>query len=244
MNKYIFAIILLLSATTIKAQKPKWQFVPTLGIDIGAVIPIPYSSAPEGAEATPKPMPVLGIGIQHNINKRWNLGAEINYHILAIDAAVDVVSQPFWSDDRSYATYFTGEAYTITELQFVEIPITAYFNINKRWSVVFGPYFSVITKGKLETEGKNGWISADKEDTDTAPLPGTQNTFFNFNDELANYDVGALLGTQFKISERINFWARFNVGFKSLFKPDFQNIDYDMYQVRFSLGVSYVLWTK
>lgn len=244
MNKYTFTIILLLTVIILKAQEPKWQFAPSLGIDMGGAIPFPYSAAPEGAKATPKLMPSLGIGFQHTVNKRWNIGAELNYHILAIDAAVDVVSTPFWSDDRSYATYFTGEAYTTTELRFVELPLTAYFKFNDRWSIIFGAYYSIIINGKLETEGKNGWISANKEDTDTAPLPGTQNTFFTFNDELDNYDIGTLIGYQFKISERVNFWGRFNVGFKSIFKPDFQNIDYDMYQFRFSTGVSFVLWTK
>ena len=104
--------------------------------------------------------------------------------------------------------------------------------------------YSIILKGSLETEGRNGWISADKNDTDTAPLPGTQNTSFDFNDELDNYDVGVLLGYQWKVGERVYLWGRINVGFKSIFVPDFNNIDYEMYQFRFSTGVTYALWTR
>ena len=244
MNKYILIIILCIFFTNLKAQEVKWQLAPSLGIDMGGVIPIPLSSAPKGAKASPKLKLGLGIGFLRNINQRWNLGAELNYHVLSIEATVDVISQAFWSDDRSYATYFTGEAYSLTELQFIEIPLTAYYKFNERWSLVFGTYYSIILKGKLETEARNGWISVNKEDTDTAPLPGTQNTFFTFNDELDNYDIGALLGYQFKISDRVNLWGRFNVGFKSIFKPEFQNIDYDMYQFRISTGVSFDLWTQ
>lgn len=244
MNKFIFLIILSILCTGLIAQEAKWQFSPSLGIDMGGAIPVPLSSVPKGAKGTPKLKPTLGIAFQRNFDKRWSLGAEVNYHILAIDASVSVVSQAFWSDDRSYATYFSGEAYTSTELQFVEFPLIAYYNFNKRWSLIFGAYYSIILNGRLETEGKNGWISADKEDTDTAPLPGTQNTYFTFNDELDNYDIGALLGYQFKVGERVNLWGRFNVGFKSIFIPEFQNIDYDMYQFRFSTGVSFILWTK
>ena len=65
-----------------------------------------------------------------------------------------------------------------------------------------------------------------------------------FNDELDNYDVGALIGYQFKISDRVNLWGRFNVGLKSIFVPDFNNIDYEMYQFRFSTGVSFVMWNR
>lgn len=244
MTKYIFTLIFFLVLTNIQAQNAKWKLTTSPGIDMGGVIPLPLSEMPDDAKGNPRLKPALGIALHRNFNDRWSLGAEINYHTLAIDAEVNVISQAFWSDDRSYATYFSGEAYSSTELQFIEIPITTCYHFNKRWSIVFGGYFSIMTKGKLETEGKNGWISADKNDTDTAPLPGTQNTSFNFNDDLDNYDVGTLLGYEFKIRKRVNLWGRFNVGFKSVFKPDFQNIDYDMYQFRFSTGVSFVLWTQ
>lgn len=244
MNKFIFAIIFCITSSGLNAQETKWQISPLLGIDVGGVIPIPLSTAPKGAKATLKLRPTLGVGFQSIINERWNIGTELSYHIVSIDAFVNVVSQAFWSDDRSYATYFSGEAYSSTSLQLVEIPAIANYKFNDRWSLVFGGYYSVVFKGKLETEGKNGWISANKEDTDNAPLPGTQNTSFNLNDKLDNYDIGVLIGYQYKIGERLNLWGRCNVGFKSIFKPEFQNIDYDMYQFRFGTGVSYLLWTS
>jgi hypothetical protein len=244
MTKPLLIVVFIFLFGNIFAQEAKWQFAPSLGIDMGGAIPVPLSSVPKGAKGTPKLKPNLGIGFYRTFNHRWNMGFEVSYHILSIDAYVNVISQPFWSDDRSYATYFSGEAFTSTELQFIEFPVIAYYKFNERWSMAFGAYYSYILNGKLETEGRNGWISADKEDTDTAPLPGTQNTSFNFNDELDNYDLGVLLGYQWKVAERVNLWGRFNVGFKSIFKPDFNNIDYDMFQFRFSTGVSFTLWTK
>lgn len=244
MNKTLLVLFFSLSFTSLIAQDSKWQFSSSLGIDMGGAIPLPLSEVPDDAKGTPKLKPNLGIAFQRNFNERWSLGTELSYHTLAVDAELNVVSQAFWADDRSYATYFSGEAYSSTELQFIEIPLTAYYHFNERWSLVFGAYYSIILKGKLETEGRNGWISADKNDTDNAPLPGTQNASFDFNEELDNYDIGALLGYQFKIGERVNLWGRFNVGFKSIFVPDFNNIDYEMYQFRFSTGVSIVLWER
>jgi hypothetical protein len=244
MNKIFLLLFFFLTSTGIFAQDTKWEFASSLGVDMGGAIPMPLSEMPDDAKASPKLKPNLGIAFKRNINERWSLGTELSYHTLAVDANVNVISQAFWSDDRSYATYFSGEAFSSTELQFVEIPFTTYYHFNKRWSLVFGAYYSVLLNGRLETEGRNGWISADKNDTDTAPLPGTQNTTFDFNDELDNYDVGVLVGYQFKVGERIDLWGRFNVGFKSIFVPDFNNIDYEMYQFRFSTGVSFILWTR
>lgn len=244
MNRIFLVIIFSLTFPGIYAQDTKWEFASSLGIDMGGAIPLPLSEVPDDATASPKLKPNLGIFFQRNFNDSWSLGAELSYHTLAVDANVNVISQAFWADDRSYATYFSGEAYSSTELQFIEIPLKAYYHFNEKWSLIFGAYYSILLKGRLETEGRNGWISADKNDTDTAPLPGTQNTTFDFNDELDNYDVGMLVGYQFKVGERVNLWGRFNLGFKSIFVPDFNNIDYEMYQFRFSTGVSFVLWTR
>ena len=56
---------------------------------------------------------------------------------------------------------------------------------------------------------------------------------------LDNYDYGILLGYRYKLSDKMNLYGRIQVGFKSIFKPDFDNIDYEMYQVRLNIGASY-----
>jgi hypothetical protein len=240
MNRFTFFLVLSFAWIGIAAQENTWQFKATGGIDVGMAIPVPMSAVPGDAQVKPRLLPTVGVGTQRYFSEKWSLGLEINYHILSIGGSVNVVSQPFWSDDRSYATYFSGEAKTNTELRFLEFPLIAHYHFNERWALQLGAYYSVILFAKLETEGKNGWLSTNKEDTDNAPLPGTQNTFFSFNDELDNYDIGGLMGVTYSVSSRLTVWGRLNVGFKSIFKPDFNNIDYEMIQMRFSMGTSYV----
>ncbi len=239
MNRLAIFLVLSFAWIGIGAQENTWKLKATGGIDIGMAIPIPMSAVPGDAEVMPRILPTVGVGAQRYFSDKWSLGLEINYHILSIDGTVNVVSQPFWSDDRSYATYFSGEANTSTELRFLEFPLLAQYHINEHWALHMGAYYSVILNAKLETEGKNGWLSTNKDDTDNAPLPGTQNMFSSLNDELDNFDIGGLLGATYSISPRLNIWGRFNVGLKSIFKPDFNNIDYEMYQMRFSMGTSY-----
>jgi hypothetical protein len=225
----------------IGAQEHRWKFAASGGLDVGMTIPVPMSAVPGDAEVKPRLMPTAGVGAQRCFSEKWSMGLEMNYHILSIDGTVNVVSQPFWSDDRSYATYFSGEANTSTELRFLEFPLTAHFQMNERWALHLGGYYSLILNAKLETEGKNGWLSTNKEDTDNAPLPGTQNTYYSFNEDLDSYDLGVLWGMTYNASARLRIWGRFNVGLKSIFKPDFNNIDYEMYQLRFSMGIAYVV---
>ena len=242
MNRLIFLLIFSSIICRAYSQEPKWMVYPSIGINMGGAIPIPLSSIPSGSKGTPKLTPSLGIGFQYSIAERWNLALDVNYHILSFTGRADVISQSFWSDDRSYVLYFSGEVYTNTELRFVEFPLSAYFKLGENWSLIFGAYYSLILEGRFETEGKNGWISADKEDTDNAPLPGTQSTTYNFSDDLDNYDFGGFIGYQYKITPRVLFWGCFYFGFKNIFKSDFQNIDYKMYQLRLNTGISYVLF--
>ena len=146
--------------------------------------------------------------------------------------------------DRIGLAVFSGEAFTTTKLQFLEMPFIAGYQLKKNLALTFGPYYSIITKGILETEGKNGWLSANKNDTDTTPLPGTQNTFFTFNDELDNYDLGIFLGYHFRFIKKFMLWGKLNIGMKNIFKPNFNNIDYKMNQFRFGTGISYILGKK
>jgi len=240
MNRLAFFLVFSFTWIGVSAQENTWQFKATGGIDLGMVIPVPMSAVPGDAQIKPRLMPTVGVSAQRYFSDKWSLGLEINYHILSIDGTVNVISQPFWSDDRSYATYFSGEASTSTEFKFLEFPVIVHYHINEHWALHMGAYYSVILTAKLQTEGKNGWLSTNKDDTDNAPLPGTQNTFFSFNDKLDNYDTGGLMGVTYHLNPRLIIWGRFNVGLKSIFKPDFNNIDYEMYQMRFSMGTSYV----
>jgi len=135
MNRLAIFLVLSFAWIGIDAQENTWQFKATGGIDMGMAIPIPMSSVPGDAQVKPRLMPTVGVGVQRYFSDKWSLGLEINYHILSIDGTVNVVSQPFWSDDRSYATYFSGEANTSTELKFLEFPLIAHYHINERWAL-------------------------------------------------------------------------------------------------------------
>jgi hypothetical protein len=226
------------------SQEVKWQLYPSLGIDMGGAIPVPLSKIPDGVKGTPKLTPNLGLGTQYSLNDKWNIAFDISYHTLLFTASADVRSQEFFSDDGQSVLYFSGETHSKVEIRFAGFPISAFYKLNENWSLIMGAYYSFVLEGSFETEGSDGWISDDKSITDNALLPGIVNTSYNFNDNLDNFDLGGLIGYQYKITPRILFWGRFYIGMKSIFKPEFQNISYEMYQMRLSTGISYVFFNR
>ncbi|MBN1789587.1 MAG: outer membrane beta-barrel protein [Bacteroidales bacterium] len=242
--KSICLLMALFLSLSLEAQNNKWRVYPSLGVDMGGATPFPFSDIPDGAKGTPKINPNLGFGFSHQLYNRWSLSLEVSYHLLAFSARADVRSQPFYFDNHLDILYFSGNTSTDVELRFLEFPVLAEYSLNARWSLALGAYYSRILEGSFRTSGTNGVLSDDKSITDTAPLPGVANTSYNFNNYLDAWDGGLLLGFWYGIHQKLHFWSRLQVGFKSIFVPEFENIDYEMYQVRFSTGVSIALFSN
>ena len=202
--------------------------------DLGGAVAFPFSDIPDGAGGTPKPFPLLGIGAEYYMDGKWDFGIEFNYHLIAFSADADVVSQPFYWDDGS-VMYFTGETETDVELRMIEIPFIATYNYKPKKAIIMGAYYSRMLEGEFITVGK-GIMSANKADTDNvAQGTPTYPVDYNFNDELDSYDYGLFLGYRYNYNGKLIFSTRIHVGFKSIFKKSFTNIDYEMYQVRLTL---------
>jgi len=239
-KRILFCILSLLFINNLYSQENKFNFYPNLAVDLGGAIPFPLSDIPDGAGGTPEPYPMVGIGTEYTLNEKWQFGLELNYHLIAFTATADVVSQETTFDNGS-ATYFTGYTETDVELRFVEFPLLAFYHVKEGKRVLFGAYYSRILEGKFLTNGFDGVLSSNKEDTDNAILPGPADISYSFNQFLDKYDYGLLIGYSYDVGERFYLWGRINVGFKSIFVPDFNNIDYEMYHVRLNIGASFKL---
>lgn len=241
MNRLIILFfIVLIPNISIVAQERKINFYPNIAVDLGGAVPFPFSDIPDGAGGTPEPYPSLGLGIEYNYNTKWQFALEINYHLIAFSATADVISQAF--KDNNVITYFSGYTETDVELRMIEFPLIAFYELKEGKEIILGTYYSRILEGRFVTNGIDGVVSPDKSITDDPNLPGIVNTDYNFNNDLDSHDYGILIGYSYDLSQRLKLWGRLNIGFKSIFKKEFDNIDYEMYQVRINLGVSYRLF--
>ena len=79
MKKILISLILLTTLNCFSQDK-KLNIYPNLAVDLGGAIPFPLSDIPDGAGGTPKPYPSLGIGAEYNLNEKWQVALELNYH--------------------------------------------------------------------------------------------------------------------------------------------------------------------
>lgn len=234
-------LILIVFPLLVQSQENKWWIYPSLGVDIGGAIPFPLSDIPEGARGSSKINPSLGLGFEYQFTPKWSVGIQVNYHVLEFSGEAEVISQPFYFNNHQEILYFSGETNTNIELRLIEFPVVVIYNLSPRWSLLAGTYYSRIIDGAFDTQGKNGIYSNDKTITDNAQLPNLSapTIDYNFNDDLDKWDAGLLIGYRYEIVNRLSFHTHLTFGFKSLFKPEFNNIDYEMYQLRLNAGLSF-----
>jgi hypothetical protein len=241
--KRIFLLAILLGPGLLKCQDKQLSVYPSLGMDIGGTIPFPLSDIPDGAKGNPKISLSLGIGSEYRFSPKWSIGIEFSYHTLAFSAQADVRSQPFYFDNHQDILYFSGRTRTDVEFRMLELPLTVAYKLNARWSILAGAYYSRILRGTFNSRGSDGVLSDDKSITDAAQLPGVANTSYNFNDFLDPWDTGMMIGCRHDLVNRLAFWANVNIGFNSIFKREFENIEYELYQVRLNMGLSFRLFS-
>lgn len=112
------------------------------------------------------------------------------------------------------------------------------YQLNSNWSVMSGIYYSMIFEATFHTKGSDGVTSSDKNDTDNAILPGIAAPGYEFNDYMGKWDAGLLIGFRYSLNSRMCFHSGLAFGFNSVFKDEFDNIDYEMYQVRLNTGIT------
>jgi hypothetical protein len=242
MKKTVLLMVCMLILSTGVRSQDKWLFYPLLGVEMGATIPFPFSDIPEGSKFSPRVSLVFGGGAEYKLNEKWHVGLELSYHQLGFSAKADVRSQSFYFDNHQDVLYFSGATDTRIELRMMELPIMARYKISKKSSFMIGIVYCFILDGTFDTRGSNGVLSDDKNITDNAALPGPANTRYNFDDFIENWDFGVQLGYRHCLNEKVFLWSNLKAGFNSIFKDDFDNIDYEMYQVRINLGASVFLF--
>jgi hypothetical protein len=240
----VYGIIVLLFLMTLnaKAQNDKWMVYPSVGFEMGGTIPIPLSDIPDDSKISPHITLSFGGGIEYVVTNRIHFAVEANYHQLGFSAKANVISQSFYFDNHLDVLYFSGNTDTRVKLRFLEFPFMLHYKTGKAGALSVGFFYSLILDGTFDTRGNNGVLSNDKNITDNAQLPGPANTRYNFNDFLENWDLGLQLGYRHRIQKHFVVWGNIKAGFNSIFEDSFDNIDYEMYQVRLNLGTSFYVF--
>lgn len=232
----------------LRQQGGRYAFGVHAGIDLGGAVPWPPANLRADAmkmSAVPKLNPSLGLSFTAFLPKRFSLTAELTYKQVGIDAEAWVSGQQFRlpnPDGEDMITRFRGTANVVMDFSMLEIPVYVGYGFNGgRSRVYLGAYYSYILKSNFDTTPLKGLVESSDGSyimvTPDSPVPPEAMPVFN--NYLDCWDVGMLLGYEWQIVPRLKMTARFSMGFKDIFRPGSNYLEYRMLHMRGTIAISY-----
>ena len=214
----------------------EFNISPQIGTDIGGAVPIPFSAGGSQINAYPRLSPSIGLAVSYTHRYRWNLGLELTYKRIAMDADARVTNQKFKGEDA--VQYFTGTAEMAMSFTLLEVPLYAsyMFGAKRQHGVMLGGYFAYNLSPKYVTTAQKGFTGplADVvESTLNEPM------IMNFTSTLDTWDAGLLVGYHTRIINRVHLGLRVLVGCKDIFTPNSDFFDYKMVPMRGAIVLNY-----
>jgi hypothetical protein len=209
-----------------------------IGTDIGGAIPFPISNIPGTINAYPHISPALGASISFSLIKGWGVGVEINYKTVAMKADARVNNQRFHMDNDNATMYFTGTTKTDMKFIMLEVPLYTKYRFDNRNFVFAGLYYSHIFSSSFVADPLKGYSGASP---DIAEITDVSDITMDFSQYLDNWDLGALVGYERAIFDRLKLALRFSMGFKDIFKSPNNYFDYSMLHARGCITLTYDL---
>jgi len=210
---------------------------PKLGFNVGA--PLPIGNIPKGAKGTPLACHNLGVFVNYKLSEKFNIQAEILYNRKGAQFTTPLDSMPYtdhmqhplypdiWLDVE---TFFNGTAEGAFDNYYLEFPLLLSYKIGQsKWSVMAGGYYGWLAQTETHATAV-GYVGYD---------PALREEVLDFAENTRSYDYGALIGTTFHASDRININMRISFGMESVFIDEYKKIDYSLHNMFAQFTASY-----
>ena len=232
-------ICLTLPLTLFAQERSSLNIAPQLGTDIGGAIPVPFGSDERKINALPRLAPSIGLALKYTYRSRWNLGTELTYKRIVMDADARVGNQKF--KGKESLQYFSGTAEMHMAFTLLEAPLYAKYNFgnHRQHSLILGGYFAYNLSASFESVAKKGFNGPEPDVVESLI---TDPMVMDFSSVLDTWDAGVLLGYETRIYNRVHFGLRFLAGLKEIFIPHSDFFDYKMYQMRGAVVLHYDLF--
>lgn len=249
-TKCIFlACILGISIFTLKAQetnnkKIEWNI--GIGFNIGATAPLSVPREVRSIDLySPNINPNLRLDGIYNFNDKWGLGIGLQYETKGMRVKSEVKHMyinfvPVGGDPKTdnLEGYFVGKNSSEISNSYLTIPIYATFRISNKWKLKGGGYFSNTLKSKFTGSVSDGYLrvftpTGDKQNIDFEE--------FDFSDDVRDYDIGFILGTEYKLTDRISVTGGISWGMMPIFYSEKSPMQFKMKNYYGSFSLSYLL---
>ncbi len=253
---FIFCLLLLATATKIKAQEDRnhgiiWSSLQGLeyeikaGFNIGGTTPLPL---PEEIRALTGYKPTVCISIEGNIikwldeQKKWGviLGLRLENKGMEAKARTKNYSMEIIGDGgERLKGNWTGRVKTKVRNSYFSIPLLVAYKLSPRVRLSAGPYISFLTSGDFSGYVYDGYLRKDNPIGDKVKFEGDRIASYDFSDDLRNLQWGVQAGVNWKAFKHLTVSGDLVWGLNDIFKKNFNTITFAMYPVYLNIGFGY-----
>lgn len=215
------------------------------GINIGGTSPLPL---PEEIRSLDSYSPGLAITIEGNAtkwidaSKKWgvSVGLRLDSKDMTTDATVKNYGMAIFNEvGGKIEGLWTGSVHTKVKMSLLTFPILANYQINNRWKISAGPYFSYVMSSEFSGNVSEGHLRTPDATGTRIDFQGDNIATYDFSDEMRNFQWGIQAGGSWKAYKHLTVHADLTWGLNDMFKKDFNTISFAMYPIYLNLGFGY-----
>lgn len=221
-----------------------WGLKARAGYVIGGTTPLPLPAEIRSINGfTPNGGLTFGLDGYKQFNTHWALGAGLHFFMEGMGTGADVKNYHMGikMDEDYLEGQFTGTDETNVRMGGFTIPVTAAYRISPRWTVSAGPYLSVITSRDFSGSVYDGYLRVNDPTGEKIVISRENPATYDFSSDMRRVQWGVEVGFEWKATRTIGVLGGIDWGVSDVFRSDFQTVDFPMYPIYATIGVTYQL---
>ncbi|WP_109697933.1 porin family protein [Chitinophaga deserti] len=242
-NRIIILFLAIISATGVQAQHLEHRI--QAGFNIGATAPVGLPNTIRKINSyRPEFCPSLGYELSWRPAKasEWGaaVGVKLDYKGMTTKDEVmyfhTMITMEDGSGKSEFEGAFTGKNKTTVRNAYVSFPISATYTPNDNWRLHLGGYMAWLFSANFYGNVSDGYI---RNGGSLGEKVNVSEAEFDFGTDMRRFDAGLQGGAERRVGKKLRVMGNLSWGLRPVFPSDFRGMDFPMYNIFVTLGVTY-----
>lgn len=226
--------------TNINRFKPVLEHRILAGFNFGGTAPVGLPNTIRKIESyRPEFSPSLGYELSYRVTEKWGaaIAVKLDYKGMATKDEVQYFPTIITtSDGGRFEGDFTGKNQTTVRNAYVSFPISAVYTPGNRWRFNLGGYVAWLFSSNFHGTVSDGYI---RKGGSLGEKVNITSATFDFGTEVRSFDAGLQGGAAYQVGKKLSINGNLNWGLRPIFPDDFKGMDFPLYNIYLTLGVTY-----
>lgn len=245
-------LVMLTAATQLFAQdngngqtnadsfKPVLEHRILAGFNFGASAPVGLPNTIRKINSyRPEFSPSLGYELSYRRTEKWGAAIAVKLDYKGMMTKDEVQYFPTiitTSDGGRFEGDFTGKNKTTVRNAYVSFPISAVYTPNNRWRFNLGGYVAWLFSSNFYGTVSDGYI---RNGGSLGEKVNITSATFDFGTEVRSFDAGLQGKAAYRVGKKLSVNGNLNWGLRPIFPDEFKGMDFPLYNIYLTLGVTY-----